>query len=119
MIDERVTYNGAWLNEIVADAVTVHIEALSVHDFMIRIYRPERIVDHLRQDAVDIHLNVRDLTEVSAPEGLPVFVGPRLTWCMEWTDRFGQRHACTVKHYIPVNSRTVHRCECGSCHRGP
>jgi hypothetical protein len=110
MTEERVTYNGDWLDEIVATKVTVHIEALSVRNVMIRIYN---------DDGVDVHLNGRDLTEVYDPEGLPVTYGPALTWCTEWSDRFGQRHACMVKHHLPVNNRTFHRCECGAGHKGP
>lgn len=110
MTDERVQYDGTELDEIVAENVTVHIEAMDAHHFMIRIYRPERIVDSLRQDAVDIHLSGTDLFEVDDTVGLPVIQRPAIAYCHEWDDRSGRHHQC----YATRNAHARHRCSCGA-----
>lgn len=110
MSDERVQYDGEELDEIVAENVTVHIEQMDTHHWMIRIYRPEMIVDFLRRDAVDVHLTGSDLFEVEDPTGLPVINRPPIPWCHQWEDRRGRKHACFDRH----PNRNRHRCDCGS-----
>lgn len=85
MSGERVQYDGNELDEIVAEGVTVHIEGLDAHRFMIRIHRPARWTKGLlTRTAVDIHLSGADLFEVEETTGLPVINRPAVTqqlWC--------------------------------------
>lgn len=111
MTNERIQYDGYELDEIVAEGVTVHLELMDAHHWMIRIYRPERIVDFLRQDGIDIHLSGNDLFEVSPSVGLPVIRRPAITWCEVWTDRRGIEHKCYRR---PHKAPSRHRCSCGA-----
>jgi hypothetical protein len=110
MSDQRVQYDGPELDEIVAEGVTLHIEAMDAHHFMIRAYRPERIVDNLRQDAIDIHLSGADLFEVEGTTGLPVINRPAIVYCHEWDDRSGRHHQC----YERTGEHKRHKCSCGA-----
>lgn len=110
MSDDRVQYDGDQLDEIVAEGVTLHIEQMDAHHWMIRAYRPERIVDFLRQDAVDIHLSGSDLFEVDSITGLPVIARPAVVYCHEWDDRSGRHHQC----YERTGKHARHKCSCAA-----
>lgn len=108
MSNERVQYDGDELDEIVAEGVTVHIEGMDAHHWMIRIYRPERIFFGSVRPAVDIHLSGNDLFEVDDTSGLPVIQREAVAYCHVWRDRFGREHKC----YDHTPKR--HRCTCGA-----
>lgn len=111
MTDERVQYDGDELDEIVAEGVMVHIEAMDAHHFMIRIYRPEAVFHGpIVRPAVDIHLSGADLFEVDDTTGLPVINRPAIVYCHEWKDRSGRAHKC----YERTGVHKRHRCTCGA-----
>jgi hypothetical protein len=106
-----VQYDGAELDEIVAEGVTVHIEGMDAHHWMIRIYRAPRITfGPVVHDAVDIHLSGSDLFEVEETTGLPVIQRDAIAWCHEWNDRRGRKHQCYRR---PHKAGTRHECSCG------
>jgi hypothetical protein len=110
--DERAQYDGEELDEIVADNVTVHIENMDAHHWMIRIYRPARWTKGvLTRTAVDIHLSGADLFEVEDTTGLPEILRPAIPWCHVWKDRSGREHKCYSR---PHADGTRHRCSCGA-----
>jgi hypothetical protein len=110
--DERVQYDGHELDEIVAEGVTVHIENMDAHHWMIRIYRPEQTFHGPTvRPAVNIHLNGYDLFEVEQTTGLPVIQRDAIEWCHVWTDRSGREHKC---YESPHGKGTRHRCSCGA-----
>lgn len=104
MTDERVQYDGDELDEVVAEGVTVHIEGLDAHHWMIRIYR-DATEDRL---AVNVHLSGNDLFEVEDTTGLPVIQRDPVAYCHVWRDRFGREHRC----YDHTPKR--HWCTCGA-----
>lgn len=112
MSDQRIQYDGDELDEIVADGVTVHIEGMDQHHFMIRIYRPERIYFGVTTPAIGIHLSGADLFEVEETTGLPVIQRPAIDWCHVWNDRRGREHKCF--EYGKRKGHTLHRCSCGA-----
>jgi hypothetical protein len=110
--NERAQYDGVELDEIVAEGVTVHIEGLDAHHFMVRIYRPARWSKGvLTRTAVDIHLSGSDLFEVEETTGLPVIQRPAIAWCHVWKDRRGRQHQCYRR---PHKTGTRHECSCGT-----
>ncbi|HEY2086316.1 MAG TPA: hypothetical protein VGH54_09855 [Mycobacterium sp.] len=112
MSDERVQYDGAELDEILAENVTVHIEGMDAHHWMVRIWRPARWTKGvLTRTAVNLHLSASDVFEVEDTEGLPVIQREAIAWCHEWTDRRGRRHQCYSR---PHEEGTRHRCSCGT-----
>lgn len=114
MSDERVQYDGTELDEIVAEGVTVHVEGLDAHRFMIRIHRPARWTKGLlTRTAVDIHLSGGDLFEVEETSGLPVINRPAVVYCHEWNDRSGRAHKC----YERTEKHARHKCSCGATTR--
>lgn len=113
MSNERVQYDGVELDEIVAEGVTVHIEGMDAHHWMVRIYRPERrdpLSNHV-SPAVDIHLSGNDLFEVEETAGLPVIQREAIEWCHVWKDRRGREHRCYRR---PHKTGTRHECSCGA-----
>lgn len=108
---ERVQYDGDELDEIVADNVTVHIEGMDAHHWMIHIYRPEFVYHGGVRPAVNIHLTGSDLFEVEDTIGLPVIQREAIDWCATWTDKRGRSHQCYRR---PHAEGTRHRCSCGS-----
>lgn len=111
MSDERVQYDGDELDEIVAEGVTVHIEGMDQHHWMIRIYRPARWTKGvLTRTAVDIHLSGNDLFEVDDTAGLPVIQREAVEYCHVWKDRRGREHKCYRR---PHKEGTRHECSCG------
>ena len=101
MSSERAQYDGAELDEIVAENVTLHIEKLDAHTFMIRAWR----------DGVDIHLDGYDLYESGGVSGLPVIQRGPIAWCAEWLGRDGRAHQCYRRAHA---EGTRHRCSCGA-----
>lgn len=113
MSDERAQYDGdrGHLDEIVADNVTIHIEQMDTHHWMIRAYRPARwTAGVLTRTAVDIHLSGSNLFEVEELTGLPIIMRPEIGYCHEWTDRKGVEHACFDRH----SEKARHKCDCGA-----
>lgn len=108
MSNERAQYDGTELDEIVAEGVTVHIEAMDAHHWMIRIYRPDPVF-HDERPAVNIHLSGADLFEVEETTGLPLILRPEIDWCHAWKDRSGREHKCYRR---PHAEGTRHRCSC-------
>jgi hypothetical protein len=109
MSGERAQYDGDELDEIVAENVTVHIELLDAHHWMIRIYRQATWTKGvLTRTAVDIHLSGNDLFEVEDTRGLPVIQRGPVAYCHIWRDRSGREHKC----YDHTPKR--HRCTCGA-----
>ncbi len=115
MSNERVQYDGDELDEIVAEDVTVHIEAMDAHHWMIRIYRKEWILFGSVRPAVDIHLSGSDLFEVEDTTGLPVIQRDPIAWCHEWDDRRGRHHQCYSRPHA-IGAR--HTCSCGATTQG-
>lgn len=115
MSNERVQYDGDELDEIVAEGVTVHIEGMDAHHFMIRIYRSAvwNRDGLLTRTAVNIHLSGADLFEVEDTAGLPVIQREAVVYCHEWKDRGGRAHKC----YEGTGKHTRHRCTCGATTR--
>jgi len=112
MSEERAQYDGEELDEIVAEGITLHIEQMDAHHWMIRAYRPERkapLSDHVFP-AVDIHLSGSDLFEVEDITGLPVITRPAVVYCHEWDDRCGRHHQC----YERTGLHARHKCSCGA-----
>ena len=107
MSDERVQYDGDELDEIVAEGVTVHLEGMDAHHWMIRIYR-DATED---RSAIDIHLSGADLFEVEDTTGLPVIQREAIDWCHVWKDRRGREHRCYRR---PHKEGTRHECSCGT-----
>lgn len=111
MTTERVQYDGAELDEIVVENVTLHIEQLDAHHWMIRAYRPEKIYHGPTiKPAVEIHLSGANLFEVEAITGLPVINRPAIDWCHVWT-RGGVEHKCYAG---PHDASTRHKCSSGA-----
>lgn len=114
MTDERVQYDGLELDELVAEGVTVHIEAMDAHHFMIRIYRPEAIFHGpIVRPAVDVHLSGADLFEVEETTGLRVIQRGAIVYCHEWRDRSHRAHKC----YERNSKHSRHKCSCGATRR--
>jgi len=111
MSEERAQYDGEQLDEIVAEGVTLHIEQMDAHHWMIRAYRPEQILHGPTViPAVDIHLSGSDLFEVEDITGLPVINRPAVVFCHEWNDRSGRHHQC----YERTGPHARHKCSCGA-----
>lgn len=101
MSNERAQYDGDELDEIVAYNVTLHIEAMDAHHWMIRAHR----------DGVEIHLSGSDLIEVEETTGLPVIQRDAIAWCHVWMDSKGREHKCYAR---PHGEGKKHRCSCGA-----
>jgi hypothetical protein len=118
MSDERAQYDGDQLDEIVAEGVTLHIEQMDAHHWMIRAYRAveKNPVDpdgEPLSPGVDIHLSGSDLFEVEDISGLPVISRPAVVYCHEWNDRSGRHHQC----YERTGKHARHKCSCGATTR--
>lgn len=112
MSDERVQYDGHELDEIVAEGVTLHIEQMDAHHWMIRAWRPEQIFHGPTvRPAVDIHLNGSDLYDVEGITGLPVIQRGPIDWCHQWRGRDGRAHKCYRR---PHAKGARHKCSCGA-----
>jgi hypothetical protein len=110
-----VQYDGDQLDEIVAEGVTLHIEQMDAHHWMIRAYRPEQTYfGPVTQPAVDIHLSGSDLFEVEGITGLPQILRPTIPWCHEWNDRSGRHHQCYERS---SEGHARHKCSCGATTR--
>lgn len=115
MSDERAQYDGHELDEIVAEGVTVHIENMDAHHWMIRVYRDAQMDGADLIPAVDIHLSGSDLFEVEDITGLPLILRDPIDWCHVWQDRQGREHKCYER---PHAAGSRHKCSCGVTTKG-
>jgi hypothetical protein len=109
---DRAQYDGDQLDEIVAENVGIHIEALDSHNWMLMFTRPATD----GKPAVYAHFTVRDLIEIDALDGLPLIQRDPVPTCHTWHDRRDRRHECFVRHQTGSKNTGVlhHKCDCGA-----